>query len=45
MGGLTVDGRIVIRARYMEVEIDNDGTAHLTLIPGKKETVKLSKNL
>lgn len=42
-GVLTVDGRIVIRARYMEVEIDNDGTAHLTLIPGKKETVKLSK--
>ena len=42
-GVLAVDGRIVIRARYMEVEIDSDGTARLTLVPGKMETVKLSK--
>ena len=44
-GVLSVDGRVVIRARYMEVEIDHDGTAHLTLVPGKVETVKLSKSL
>lgn len=41
-GVLTVDGRIIIRARYMEVEIDRDGTARLTLVPGKMETVKLT---
>ena len=29
-------------ARYMEVEIDRDGTACLTLVPGKMETVKLT---
>lgn len=44
-GVLTVDGRIVIRARYMEVAIDPDGTARLTLVPGKVEVVKLSKSL
>lgn len=42
-GVLTVDGRVVIPARYMEVRIEPDGTAHLTLVPGKMETVKLSK--
>jgi len=41
-GVLAVDGRIIIRARYMEVEIDRDGTACLTLVPGKMETVKLT---
>lgn len=41
-GVLAVDGRIIIRARYMEVEIDRDGTARLTLVPGKMETVKLT---
>lgn len=42
VGVLAVDGRIIIRARYMEVEIDRDGTACLTLVPGKMETVKLT---
>ena len=28
--------------QYMEVEIDRDGTARLTLVPGKMETVKLT---
>lgn len=41
-GVLAVDGRIIIRAQYMEVEIDRDGTARLTLVPGKMETVKLT---
>lgn len=44
-GVLTVDGRVVIEARYMEVEINGDGTARLTLVPGKVETVRLSKRL
>lgn len=44
-GVLTVDGRVVIEARYMEVEINGDGTARLTLVPGKMEMVRLSKRL
>lgn len=44
-GVLTVDGRIVIEAKYMEVEINGDGTARLMLVPGKMETVRLSKRL
>ena len=42
-GVLTVDGRVVIPARYMEVRIEPDGTAHLILVPGKMEMVKLSE--
>ena len=27
--------------RYQEVDIENNGTVHLTVIPGKVKTVKL----
>lgn len=40
-GVMAIDGRIIIKARYMDVDIEQDGTVHLTLIPGKVETVKL----
>ena len=40
-GVISVDGRIVVDARYADVEIDSDGTARLTLVPGKTKTVRL----
>lgn len=42
VGGADCRRKDHIRARYMEVEIDRDGTARLTLVPGKMETVKLT---
>lgn len=42
-GILMVDGRIVIEARYAKVEIADNGTARLTVIPGKVKTVKLQE--
>ena len=41
-GVIMLDGKVVIEARYMNVEIKN-GTAHLTLIPGKTRTVRLKE--
>lgn len=40
-GVLMLDGEIVIEARYMNIEIRHNGTARLTVIPGKVKTVKL----
>ena len=31
---------MVVEARYQKVEIEKDGTVHLTLIPGKVKTIK-----
>ena len=38
---IMLDGKVVIEARYMNVEIKDNGTACLTIIPGKTKTVKL----
>lgn len=40
-GIMALDGRIVVEAHYREVRIDQDGTACLTVVPGKIRTVKL----
>ena len=40
-GVMALDGRVVVEARYQKVEIENNGTVHLTLIPGKVKTIKL----
>ena len=40
-GVMALDGRVVVEARYQEVDIDEDGTVHLTIIPGKVKTIKL----
>ena len=42
-GVIMLDGKVVIEARYMNVEIKDNGTANLTLIPGKTRTVDLNK--
>lgn len=42
-GVVAVDGRVVVPARYMGVEIAPGGTARLTLVPGKVETVELAE--
>ena len=40
-GVIMLDGKVVIEARYSHVEINENGTARLTIIPGKVKTVKL----
>ena len=40
-GIIMLDGKVVVEARYMNVEIKDNGTACLTIIPGKTKTVKL----
>ena len=40
-GLMALDGKIVVEARYQKVEIEEDGTVRLTVIPGKVKTVKL----
>ena len=42
-GIIMLDGRTVIEARYTNVEINNDGTARLTVFPGITKTVNLKK--
>ena len=42
-GVIMLDGKMVIEARYMNVEIKDNDTAHLTLIPGKTRTVRLKE--
>ena len=36
-----LDGKVVVEARYSHVEINENGTARLTVIPGKEKTVDL----
>ena len=38
---VVMDGKVMVEARYQEVDIENNGTVHLTVIPGKVKTVKL----
>ena len=40
-GIIMLDGKLVVEARYMKVEIKADGTARLTVYPGKTKVVKL----
>ena len=40
-GVIMLDGRKVLEAKYTDVEINIDGTARLTVFPGKTKTVKL----
>ena len=40
-GVIMLDGKVVIEARYSHVEINENGTAKLTIIPGKVKTVKM----
>lgn len=40
-GVIMLDGKVVVEARYTHVEINENGTARLTTIPGKVKTVKL----
>ena len=40
-GMMALDGKVMVEARYQEVDIENNGTVHLTVIPGKVKTVKL----
>lgn len=42
-GIIMLDGKVVIEARYMNVEIKDNGFANLTLILGKTRTVDLNK--
>ena len=40
-GIIMLDGRVVVEARYTNVEINNNGTARLTVFPGITKTVDL----
>lgn len=42
-GVIMLDGKMVVEARYTHVEIEENGTALLTVIPGKVKKVKLTK--
>ena len=43
-GVIMLDGKVVIEARYLNVEIKDNGTACLTVFPGKTKTVKLKES-
>lgn len=40
-GVIMIDGKIIVEAKYSKVEIEQNGTAHLTLTKGNTQTVKL----
>ena len=42
-GVIMLDGKVVIEARYTNVEINKNGTARLTVFPGITKTVNLKK--
>ncbi len=35
VGVMALDGKVVVEARYQKVDIEKNGTVHLTIIPGK----------
>ena len=39
-GIMALDGKVVVEARYQKVDIECNGTVHLTVIPGKVKTIK-----
>lgn len=43
-GIIMLDGKVVIEARYANVEINNNGTARLTIFPGITKTVDLKSS-
>ncbi len=40
-GVMALDGKVVVEARYQKVDIECNGTVHLTVIPGRVKTIKL----
>lgn len=40
-GIIMLDGKVVVEANYSKVEIRDDGTARLTVFPGKEKVVEL----
>ncbi len=42
-GVMALDGKVMVEARYQQVEIERNGTVHLTVFPGKVKTIKLGK--
>ena len=38
---IMLDGKVVVEANYSKVEIRDDGTARLTVFPGKEKVVEL----
>ena len=40
-GIIMLDGKVVVEANYSKVEIHDDGTARLTVFPGKEKVVEL----
>ena len=40
-GVMALDGKVVVEARYQEVNIENNGTVHLTIIPGTVKSIQL----
>ena len=34
---MALDGKVMVEACYQKVDIENNGTVHLTIIPGKSE--------
>lgn len=42
-GVIMLDGKVIVEMRYMDVDIRTNGTACLTIFPGKTKTVRLGK--
>ena len=42
-GVIMLDGKVVVEAKYTNVEINSNGTARLTIYPGMTKTVNLKK--
>ncbi|ADV44886.1 DEAD/DEAH box helicase [Bacteroides helcogenes] len=40
-GVMALDGKVMVEAKYQEVDIERNGTVHLTVFPGKVKTIKL----
>lgn len=35
------NGKVMAEARYQKIDIECNGTVHLTIMPGKMKTIKL----